>query len=40
MKDHPVGTHPSAYAMGGIPSTSPQYCKIFEMTDMAPLGGF
>jgi hypothetical protein len=40
MKDHPFGTpKPDPYA-SGLPSGFPDYCKVFEMTDMAPIGGF
>lgn len=40
MKDHPFGTpKPDPYA-NGLPSTFPSYCQVFQMTDMAPIGGF
>jgi hypothetical protein len=39
LKAHPYGTKPSPYA-GGLPSGFHDSCEIFEMTDMAPLGGF
>ena len=39
LKDHPFGTKPSPYA-GGLPSGFDPTCKIFEMTSMAPIGGF
>jgi len=39
MKDHPFGTKPSPYA-GGLPSGAHESCEVFQMTDMAPLGGF
>lgn len=39
LKDHPFGVSPSPYA-GGLPSGFASVCEIFEMTDMAPLGGF
>jgi hypothetical protein len=40
MKDHPFGTpKPDPYA-NGLPSSFPAYCEIFQMTDMAPIGGF
>jgi predicted esterase len=38
MKDHPYGTKPSPYAMG-LPSSFPQYCKIWVPTMTQPLGG-
>jgi hypothetical protein len=39
LKDHPFGTKPSPYA-GGLPSEAHDSCQIFEMTEMAPLGGY
>lgn len=39
LKDHPYGTKPSPYA-GGLPSGFHPSCKIFEMTERAPLGGY
>ncbi|HET6331560.1 MAG TPA: hypothetical protein VFG30_00010 [Polyangiales bacterium] len=39
MKDHPYGTKPSPYATA-LPSGFHSSCKIFQMTDRAPLGGF
>lgn len=39
MKDHPFGTKPSPYA-NGLPTGFDPDCKIFQMTSMAPLGGF
>jgi hypothetical protein len=39
LMDHPFGTKPSPYA-GGLPSGFPSDCQIFEMTDMAPIGGY
>jgi hypothetical protein len=39
LKDHPFGTKPSPYAMG-LPSGFHSSCKVFTMTDRAPLGGF
>jgi hypothetical protein len=39
LKDHPFGVTPEPYA-AGLPSTFDPVCKIFEMTDMAPIGGF
>jgi hypothetical protein len=39
LKDHPYGTKPSPYA-GGLPSGFHASCEVFEMTDMAPIGGF
>jgi hypothetical protein len=39
MKDHPYGTKPSPYA-AALPSGFHSSCKIFQMTDRAPLGGF
>jgi hypothetical protein len=39
LKDHPFGTKPSPYA-NGLPSGFHSSCKIFTMTDKAPLGGF
>lgn len=39
LKDHPFGTKPSPYA-GGLPSGFDSTCKVFTMTDRAPLGGY
>jgi hypothetical protein len=39
LKDHPFGTKPSPYA-GGLPAEAHESCQIFEMTEMAPLGGY
>jgi hypothetical protein len=39
MKDHPFATSPSPYAASGIPSTFPDYCKIWVPTSRKPLGG-
>jgi hypothetical protein len=39
LKDHPYGTKPSPYA-SGLPSGFASVCKVFTMTDRAPLGGF
>jgi hypothetical protein len=39
LKDHPYGTKPSPYA-GGLPSGFHPSCKIFTMTDRAPIGGY
>jgi hypothetical protein len=39
LKDHPYGTKPSPYA-GGLPSGFHPSCKVFTMTDRAPIGGY
>jgi poly(3-hydroxybutyrate) depolymerase len=39
LKAHPFGTKPSPYA-AGLPSGFHSSCKIFAMTDMAPIGGY
>jgi hypothetical protein len=39
LKDHPFGTKPSPYA-SGLPMGFHSSCKVFTMTDRAPLGGF
>jgi hypothetical protein len=39
LKDHPFGISPEPYAKG-LPSGFDATCKIFQMTSMAPLGGF
>jgi hypothetical protein len=39
MKDHPFGVTPEPYA-SGLPSGFDPVCKIFMMTDMAPIGGY
>ncbi|HET6335893.1 MAG TPA: hypothetical protein VFG30_21855 [Polyangiales bacterium] len=39
LKDHPFGTKPSPYA-NGLPMGFHSSCKVFTMTDRAPLGGF
>lgn len=39
LKDHPYGTKPSPYA-NGLPSGFHSSCKVFTMTDRAPIGGF
>ena len=39
LKDHPFGIKPEPYA-NGLPSGFNSVCKIFEMTSMAPIGGF
>lgn len=39
LMDHPFGVTPEPYE-SGLPSGFASSCKIFEMTDMAPLGGF
>jgi hypothetical protein len=39
LKDHPFGVTPEPYA-NGLPAGFNSTCKIFQMTDMAPIGGF
>jgi len=39
LKAHPYGTKPSPYA-GGLPAGFHPSCKVFTMTERAPLGGY